>query len=678
MRDDNVNARYRRILEMVMATTGFISLDQIAAELKLSRRSIYYEICRVNEWLEANGLEPLAATRGKGYHLSPEQKRGIDAVIERSSVGPEYVFSPTERVQVIICLIITSGSPVYVEDLETCCKVSRNTIFGDLRAVTNQLQEYNLRLEYDPKGGYRVEGDCVRIRAIFFLYFNMLRPLFERHILTFAEDEQQILAYHKRLQRLESELHVTYVEGILLGLAALMPLMVRGDSRLTFPGLNVEELRTTREYPLVVRAFPELSQDEQTYLCLHLLGSRLAAIPDEAISTDENQTVYELAKALVDEFERVSCVEFEEREKLERNLFVHISSSMYRYTFGVQIGNPFMGEMSKEYATLFELTRVVCGYFEQRIGLPISDDEVAYLAMHFGAHLRSLAKDEGDVLRVLIVCVNGISTGNMLKSEVAKLLPQARIVAVVSAAGIQRVVEPYDLVISTTKVTCSAPVVVVSPILRDLDRANIVNHPVVRRFGGHVDVDGVFDVVKKYVPEMYHESLRIDLNSFFQKEVGEALTPTKRSSPGLCDMLDEERVLLLDRPMGWEELIRVGGENMVRRGSVEPRYLETIISQIRHYGTFMFITPDVILAHCKPEDGVRCLDVSLTALKQPVRFSSYREARMMITLAAEDQERHLKILRDVLELVSVDDAVSELVACGSAAELLACLRSRLA
>ncbi len=72
-------------------------------------------------------------------------------------------------------------------------------------------------------------------------------------------------------------LHVDYVEGVLSGLAALLPLMhhPKGTSSLSFLGLRREEICASQEYRLVAEFFPELAEDEIIYLTLHLLGSRL-------------------------------------------------------------------------------------------------------------------------------------------------------------------------------------------------------------------------------------------------------------------------------------------------------------------------------------------------------------------------------------------------------------------
>lgn len=72
------------------------------------------------------------------------------------------------------------------------------------------------------------------------------------------------------------------------------------------------------------------------------------------------------------------------------------------------------------------------------------------------------------------------------------------------------------------------------------------------------------------------------------------------------------------------------------------------------------------LAQARPEDGVNCLDLSLTVFREPVVFSEYRWAKLVLVLAAEDQEKHLKILQDLLTLLSQPGAVLHFF-CGATA-----------
>ena len=467
-----LSERCKKIVNVLLRENTYISMQNLAQITGVSKRSIYYDICNINEWLEEREIDELEIERGKGILIPQADRARIEEMLEERQSGEFYVFSPSDRVKIIICYIIHSKELVYIDQIMEVCQVSRNTVFGDMRVVVQTLHEYDLELKYEAKKGYRIVGDVIRTRALFFLYFHSIRALFDSGVLKFFNREE-IQGYYKQLTLLKEELRIEYVEGDLLAIAALMPVLQNNREKLSFQGLKKNEILMSKEYQLVRKYFPELEESEKIYLCLHLLGSRVSVATDEIFEERADQSIYGVTKALVTEFEKTACVDFEDKEELERALFVHIKTSMYRYRYGIQIGNPMSEDITREYPNLFEITKIVSKYLEQMIGLPIPDSEVAYLALHFGAHLK-VSKERSNQLRVLIVCVNGISTGNMIKREVKKLLPEVEIVGVVAAMDVFNAQDICDLVISTVKIKSVLPVIVVNAILTDEDRKNIL------------------------------------------------------------------------------------------------------------------------------------------------------------------------------------------------------------
>lgn len=92
----------------------------------------------------------------------------------------------------------------------------------------------------------------------------------------------------------------------------------------------------------------------------------------------------------------------------------------------------------------------------------------------------------------------------------------------------------------------------------------------------------------------------------------------------------------------------------------------------------MFINNEVMLAHAKPQDGVNRLDLSLTIFKSPIPFNETRAAKIIFMLCAEDNERHLRIMDDLLKLASADENLARLSAANSADEILSVLKEILA
>lgn len=152
-----MNERCKEILRVLLNSENYITLPQLEEIFHISRRSIYYDLCRINEWLEDNGIKEIEVVRKKGIFIEEEVRQQIERCSGSDLRKEVYILSPMERVRVIICMIIYSRKKVYIEELMNECMVSRNTIFNDLQVVVNQLQEYNLKLEYESKKDIRLQ-----------------------------------------------------------------------------------------------------------------------------------------------------------------------------------------------------------------------------------------------------------------------------------------------------------------------------------------------------------------------------------------------------------------------------------------------------------------------------------------------------------------------------------------
>ena len=74
MTEAYISTRCKKILYMIMASDTYVSLPQISEEFKLSKRSIYYELCKINDWLSVQGINEITVVRGKGIKLTEEEK----------------------------------------------------------------------------------------------------------------------------------------------------------------------------------------------------------------------------------------------------------------------------------------------------------------------------------------------------------------------------------------------------------------------------------------------------------------------------------------------------------------------------------------------------------------------------------------------------------------------------
>lgn len=143
----------------------------------------------------------------------------------------------------------------------------------------------------------------------------------------------------------------------------------------------------------------------------------------------------------------------------------------------------------------------------------------------------------------------------------------------------------------------------------------------------------------------------------------------------LLSILDESRICIFPDRCSWQNSVRIAGRCLLDNRSIEPKYLDTMITQLQYYGPYMFLTENVLLAHAKPEDGVNCLDVSMALFRESVWFSDSKKAKIIWVLAAEDQEKHLKILQDILTLTGDSKFLSDIENAKSSTDILVQIKS---
>lgn len=686
-----LNERTQKVINMAVKRSSTFTIKEVAAELSVSTRTVYNELEKANDWLRGKKLPEIQIVRGKICPFSEEDRELLTELEKEEQKETEYIFTPSERIRIIVCQIIVSGEPIYVENLMNSCQVSRNTIFADLQSVISQLNTFQLNLGYEKKKGYWIEGDAVRIRAIFFLYINMLEPLLSAGKLEFM-DKEEIAEELKRLECVEKELEVSYVRSDMIALAAMIPVMERGEDEIYFSDVSVQKVEESKEYELVKKYFPELSDVEKAYLTLHFLGGRLASYSRAELKEQRNESIWEISKNLIAEFERRACVVFEQKEELLENLYRHIASSIYRYRFGIQIGNPMAEDIQREYPYIFDTVRDTVRYLEQQIGVQISDSEVAYLALHFGAHMKEAKPDEKE-LRILVVCMNGVATGNMISHELQRILPQARIVGVMAASKIMNPQNICDIIVSSVEIKTVVPVIIVNPILNDFDRRNILNHPLIRSRVGFVDIEALFQMLKKYVEADRYTELRHDLSTFFSRGKEDIQPVLNPDIWRLTDFLTEDRIVFLDykgRKAGessskgqrdsrtiWARALYTTAAPLIERGSIDEHYVECIIERLEEAGPYMFVTKDLILAHARPENGVKHLDLSIGIVPDGIYFDDKKRARIIFILVVEDQQKHMGILKDIRKALAKPAQVDEIVDKKDGQEVCEILRSRL-
>lgn len=648
-----LDSRSQSILNALLNANDYITVMQLSHILNVSKRSIYYDLCKINDWLTSLNIHEIHFERSKGLFLTQQQKDIISSLSNRQVPKSYFQFLPLERISIIICKLLAFKDAINVDELMVMCLVSRNTVIADMNIVKTELSHFDLKLVSEKRNGYRVRGNVIKKRAVFLFYFNKIISLYHRHVLNFINYDV-VSQYYSKLQNIESKLETRYVDGTLTSLAVLLSLTDDVLSDASFKDIEVQSVIETREYIFVRQEFEFFDSKEIIYIAIHLLGSRIQVTPSLKISSKMDQELYELTRNLITEFERIACIEFSGRQEIERAIFVHLKMSIYRFRFGIQIANPLVNQIKSNYPELFEITRDVMQYVSKSIGLPISDNETAYLALHFGGHMKA-GKHQKVKMNIALYCPESQASLKMIQKEIEALSNDVVFFPITSPEDVSLIENNLDLLISTINVNVKCPFMKVNPILSEEDKANLL-----MKLSKHVNIDlnqyfieGVISMISKYVAPSNYKQLRQELSSFFKSQIKRSNFMALQKNPSIIEVCDIKDIQVFKNSVDWKESIRMSAQPLVDEGKITIEYVEHMINNIVRNGPYIYLEPGLAIAHSRPEDGVFGLGLSVGIFPKGVHFSEELVATVILVLAPIDHETHLRILREIMAFFGV-------------------------
>ncbi|MGC5222309.1 BglG family transcription antiterminator [Micromonospora sp. DT81.3] len=159
-----------------------------------------------------------------------------------------------------------------------------------------------------------------------------------------------------------------------------------------------------------------------------------------------------------------------EHEDFILRLALHVQNLTHRAREQAWSRNPLTKSIKSTYPMIFEVAVYIASGLQERLGVPILDDEIAYIAMHVGGRLERSRRADS-LLSATIVCPGYYELHELLRSSVDRSLGQA-----VEVIGVETRVDPdwnsidTDLVLTTIDPpTPSERIVRIQPFLTDAD-----------------------------------------------------------------------------------------------------------------------------------------------------------------------------------------------------------------
>ena len=599
-----------------------VNFDILKEELNISRRTLYYDIERINDYLKGIGT---IIIKKKDITISGDFDKMYRAINKIESNNYDLYLIYLNRKSFIIEKILR-GFNVNSCSLASSMYISEITIKNTIKRMKDELLEKGVYLTY--QNGYRLNGSEKAIRELFLeTYYDSKRDLSISEVVNTFDKSCSL-----RL--------TDYSKNSLTAFTYFVTDRVKKGNVIKDVSIY-EEVEDFKYYKEVPKLFDiDIPLNEQIYTaafvsslsCLNTLVSK--------------KKIEDLVDRLIDNIEKKLMIYFKNKDECKKNMLRHIASSYYRIKYKFPIHNPLLEEIKYKFGSLFIITKNLFNSGELSISLKgIRDEEVAFIVSYLGSYIFKDDVANSNSYKVLIACPNGITISKTIQYQLEKHFPELDIIDTISISEINDYEKEYDYLISTIEIKGIDNIIVVNTILRnfDLDTISKVIFKSARGLN-EINIEDLIEEINKYSTIKDEKNLKKYLYNIIYEtniQIGGSLM--------LKETLLPDRIKFLDKCENWEVAIKEASLPLLEQGAIEEEYIQAMIDSVHLNGPYIVIDDYFALAHARPSQGVNRLSMSLLKINNSVDFLG-KEVKVIVVLAATDNKKHLQALASLTEL----------------------------
>lgn len=442
-------SRTRQILMILLESGKPIPEQQIADSIGVSKRTVQREA----EYLGSDLLT---------YHLELKRKKSAGVYIEGDSVdllklkedlkqsaGTEITDKNLRR-KYLTAELLKERIPKKLFYFSEKFGVSEATISKDLDAVEEWMEQSHIHLIRKPGYGVILEHNEKNYRKALQRFVNEnvgdedIRALVKNHgqAMTDVIDSYGNRNIYELLNsdvlgrvsrtfqamdepRLKLMTDESYI-GLMLHITIAIDRIQKGEV------LNENNSRDLtyepdEDYLLAREMIHRLSEEfdltipesETAYILLHIRGAKVnysGQQQGEAMGADE---ILNLIDRMLGVFDNETAYELKCDEEFVHGLMMHLEPALIRIRNDMNIYNPLLDEIRKEYPDIYVLCKEAAKIMQQQTGCEVPDSEVGFLTMHFGAAIEKIRECRIITRNVEIgvICASGFGVARLMMTK---------------------------------------------------------------------------------------------------------------------------------------------------------------------------------------------------------------------------------------------------------------------
>lgn len=645
-----------------------ISLYDLTVKTRYSRQTVDKHIKEINAVLLVNGY-PQVELEDERY-LLPKQLQGQFEEILGLFQPQQVYLSQAERLNIIYLYTFSRQGFLSNNHYQDLLQVSRNTALADVRELRKRAEGFGVRLDYSRGQGYTLSGsEANKHRLALYSVSNLLHAstgswAMER-IFSELGVSNHFQGLNKRLRESYHSCGLVPIQDYLDSLIYFFQfLMLRYQRQVTLvdkdqlePGSVFSKLARDllEELEVLFQIDGDLVREQESYFSLLLLTCF------EGGRDGDDEFFNHLTQDIIDEMETVALISFEKKAELFEGLKKHLIPAYYRIKYNVTNVNAYTDFIKRDYEDLYYLVAKALYPLEKNLGLPIPDSEISYFTIHFGGYIKKLDR-RAKPYRALIICPNGVSSSLIIKEDLKALFSNISFRGAGQYKGREDFnSSDYQMIFSTVEVDSDKPSYLV-PLMMDNEQKQNLFQQVIKDFpkaGTYpMAVEQLINRITPYITILDRQGLKQAVTEFL------SLSPQYRKEvrPLLHELLTEETYQSSREQLSWKEAIYLAGQPLVASQKVEETYLKAMVSKVEEFGPFIDLGRGIAIPHARPEDGVKSVGMSILVLEHPIYLldDPKHEIRVLICLAAVDNESHLKALSYLTKILREEDNIKAL------------------
>lgn len=482
-----LNKREIEILRLLSSRKEYQTGESMAVLLGVSSRTIRNDVKSLNKILSHHGAK-IISKKGLGYELEFQDHEAFSRlnvpVIGANDHHSNRNMSALEEgnlEDVIIgkLLINTlSETSMFQEELANELYISLSTLKSYFPGVKEKVSRFDLKVVTDRFNGIRLDGEENKIR------FCISEYLFNEHSMSVYND----LFPKQELDQLkEITLKVLYKHKMKLTDMSLERFIIhtgitikrhKNECYLTFPPEVKKCIQSSKEFIIAEDLAKEIDNklsiditSEIYYIAQHLMAS--SRLTPNNMNMDDYKRLEDMLRTILVTVKRKTSIDLSMEHDLIDGLITHLYVALKRIEYGMSIRNEFLPTIKNNYPLAFELAVIVSNEIKELTNFTINENEIGYLAIHFGVALEKMGLNKRTMKRVLIVCGAGLATASLIRERITNIYgKQVSIIESISLREFNEcMLEKVDLVVTTIPIThiVSTKIIVVSPILTNKD-----------------------------------------------------------------------------------------------------------------------------------------------------------------------------------------------------------------